>query len=715
MKKFGDISIKWQFLAVCVILVTVPVLGLTVITNDSVQNETLSQIENNLQNQALDLQMLVESTHSEIQANEEYTDEQAKAITSSQTEAIYKFITSYQGDEEALKSTIASIDVGETGYVFVIDYSGTYIVSKDRQRDGENIYSETDSDGNFFVREMLQKAMSLSGNQIDYHYYEWKNVGDSVSRTKIAALVHIPAKEWVVGVSVYFDELVDATFAETKLNALKDRLAEIVIGKTGYICILDEEGEYVLSYNRERDGENLWNTKDAEGNYFIQEIVNKGLDLSEGETDITYYPWQNSGESVSRMKVAAFSSFPAWDWVIVATAYQDDFLDGLKQLTQINIIVAAVAIAAGSGISFVFTRAMTKNFDKLAKQMNEVAQGDLTGTVDTTKVGKNEIGKMTSSLAVMVQNLKGLITSLQTAGHSLTSMSQEIGATAQEVNAGMEQVSSATQQISQGAQQLATLSQNAANNVNTLSAVFQETGANAERSVQIGLESMEVMQQIQEESKKAVEAIDHIRGAMDNTAITVEGMDTALEKIGELANVVTNVASKTEMLALNAAIEAGRAGEAGRGFAVVADAVKNLSDQSNQAANETLHSVTQVQSKGKEALEVAKNSSLQGNEGVQTVRTSIEGTGKVADSVEQITALLKEVSDGVKKGIEAVDAVVKAVDEVSSISEEAASASEENSSAVEEQTASMNQLAANATKLSEVAVELQKELEKFKL
>jgi methyl-accepting chemotaxis protein len=736
IKKIGDISVKWQLMAVCIILVTLPVAVVAVLTNNSVETETMSQIEDNLQNQAIDLQLLVESTYSEIKANEESNDEQARAITGSQAEAVYKFVMAadvaaavevtnstdatnetdaVNKSEEALKDTIAAIEVGQTGYIFVLDYDGNYVVSKDRQSDGESLWLSTDADGSYFVQEMVQKTKALTGNQITYHTYPWRNTGETAARDKIAALVHIPEREWVVGVSVYFDEIVDATFAETKLNALKDELAGMVIGKTGYIFIVNEQGDYILSCNRERDGENVWTATDAKGNYFVQEMVNTGLDLNEGETAVMYYDWKNTGESTARTKIAAYSSFPEMNWVIASSAYQADFLDGLNSLTQMILIVATIAIAAGSVTAFLFARSMTNNFNVLAKQMNDVAEGDLTGHVDVANAGKNEIGKMTTALAAMLDNLKSLVKSVQTAGGSLTSMSQEVGATAQEVNAGMQQISSATQQISQGAQQLAQLSQNVANNVNTLSGVFQETGANAEKSVQIGSESVEAIQQIQEDTNRAVEAIEQIRNAMDNTAKTVEDMDFSLEKIGELANVVTDVASKTEMLALNAAIEAGRAGEAGRGFAVVADAVKNLSDQSNQAANETLQSVTQVQTKGKEALQVAKDSNSKGNEGVTTVKTSIEGTGKVADAVRRITQMLQEVNAGVKSGVDAVEAVVKAVDEVSSISQEAASASEENSAAVQQQTASMNQLANNATKLAETALELQKELEKFKL
>ena len=129
-------------------------------------------------------------------------------------------------------------------------------------------------------------------------------------------------------------------------------------------------------------------------------------------------------------------------------------------------------------------------------------------------------------------------------------------------------------------------------------------------------------------------------------------MDKSLDKIGDLANIVTDVANQTQLLALNAAIEAARAGEAGRGFAVVADAVRELSEQTNVAAVDTLKSVGDVQKNGKDAIEVAQSSTTEAASGVDVINETIVG---------------------VNQGVEAVEAVVKAIDEMSSIAEEAAS------------------------------------------
>jgi methyl-accepting chemotaxis protein len=446
----------------------------------------------------------------------------------------------------------------------------------------------------------------------------------------------------------------------------------------------------------------------------IQNYQEKGNLYYQTETALT----QADSAMVEAATTSIGSNDPANAYYGGAAQLQASATADLNSVqTSSNIMVIGFVVAS-IGISVPLAYFIIRSFQNPIKALIEdakiISEGNL-GHKMTALVTKDEVGEVAGAFKNMVTSIRDLVVKVKASTDTVASMSQEVGSTAQEVNAGMEQVSTATQNISQGAQKLTNLAQEVSKNVNTLSSVLQQTGGTAADSIKFGEKSTEIMKKIQSDSGKASESIENMQNAMVNTAQTVESMHASLAKIGELANMVTDVASQTEMLALNAAIEAARAGEAGRGFAVVADAVKELSDQSSNAANETLQSVSQVKKKGEEALEVSKQSTLQATEGASTVKASIDGTRDVAAAIEKINTMLTDVGKGVEQGVVAVEQVVKAIEEVTAISEESASACEENSSAMEQQSASMNQLAETSTKLSEVATQLQKEIEKFKL
>ncbi|MCR4412599.1 MAG: Cache 3/Cache 2 fusion domain-containing protein [Thermoguttaceae bacterium] len=110
---------------------------------------------------------------------------------------------------------------------------------------------------------------------------------------------------------------------------LRKGIQEIVVGKTGYVYVLGGSGEwrgkYVISQDGKRDGENIWEAKDADGNFFIQSAIQKALATRNGQCDFERYPWRNADDALARYKVAAVTYFEPWDWVIGAGAYEDDF------------------------------------------------------------------------------------------------------------------------------------------------------------------------------------------------------------------------------------------------------------------------------------------------------------------------------------------------------------------------------------------------------
>ncbi len=668
-----NISIKWQLMAICIILVTVPVISLGILSYRKVRTETFQQVEEQLQQQALQTQLLVENVHALVQENTTGHRLQAKKIVDAQAEAVYQFIQSWTGSMESLKDVIASVVVGKTGYIFVLDYEGHYMVSKGRQRDGENIWNAKDSDGNLFIQESIRKARQLSGSQMDHQMYFWKNIGEDRAREKIATLLHIPQYKWVVGVSVYYDELIDTAYKDKKIDELKDKLADLVVGKTGYIFILDKNGEYVLSQKRQRDGEKIWDARDADGELFIQKIIQTGLGLKPGQTATTYYPWQNAGESNVRVKMASYTYFPEWDWIIAPSAYQDDFLDGLKNIGTLTMIISVVSIVVGAIAAFLFTRTLVNAFGMLVRNLNQVAIGDLTAKIDDD-MGTNEIGQMTSAMGSMISNLKDTVqvaekiskgdltvkvqtlSEKDTLGHALKAMVEKIGQVVSEVKFAAENVAAGSQQMSSGSVQMAEGATEQAASAEEASSSMEEMASNIKQNADNAMQTEKIALKSADDAKEG------------GTAVTETV--SAMKKIAEKISIVEEIARQTDLLALNAAIEAARAGDHGKGFAVVASEVRKLAERSRSAAAE-------IGRLSGTSVEVAERAG-------QMLDSIVPDIRKTAELVQEISAASNEQTTGAEQVNKAIQQLDMVIQQNASVSEQMASTSEELASQAEQ-------------------------------
>ena len=154
------------------------------------------------------------------------------------------------------------------------------------------------------------------------------------------------------------------------------------------------------------------------------------------------------------------------------------------------------------------------------------------------------------------------------------------------MNASTEQVSAAVGRIDKGARSQA--------------GQVRGTGQGHERDIQLGRGGFEQFKPATESARKAKESADMGKTTVDNTvrkmqehlkvvtesAVVIGNLrGKRSEEIGQIVDVITNISDQTNLLALNAAIEAARAGEQGRGFAVVAEEVKNLAEDSREAAD----------------------------------------------------------------------------------------------------------------------------------
>ena len=210
---------------------------------------------------------------------------------------------------------------------------------------------------------------------------------------------------------------------------------------------------------------------------------------------------------------------------------------------------------------------------------------------------------------------------------------------------------SAAEELQRSAQTMSSTAEQTAQNSVAVAAASEEASANvqtvADASEEMSVSIREIALQIEESAKTTREGVQDAEKANGR----VQGLASAAEKIGEVVELINNIAAQTNLLALNATIEAARAGEAGKGFAVVATEVKTLADQTARATDEIGSQVTEIQGATNQAVEAIQGiSSTIGK--VDEISSSIASamekqrlaTGEIADSVQNASQGTREVS-----------------------------------------------------------------------
>ena len=182
--------------------------------------------------------------------------------------------------------------------------------------------------------------------------------------------------------------------------------------------------------------------------------------------------------------------------------------------------------------------------------------------------------------------------------------------------------------------------------------------------------------------ENAIEAITQVQNQAQKLKTDMEALGRQAEDIGNVMNVISDIADQTNLLALNAAIEAARAGEAGRGFAVVADEVRKLAEKTMSATKEVGDAIENIQ-KGTRGAAVGME------EAVKAVEEATTLAGHSGEALKEIVGLVDQASDQVRSIATASEEqsasseeINIAVGEINRISSETAEAMEQSAKAV---------------------------------
>jgi len=306
------------------------------------------------------------------------------------------------------------------------------------------------------------------------------------------------------------------------------------------------------------------------------------------------------------------TAVPGTHWLLVVALDSNDATSGMRSLLKASALSLAILALLSGAVVHVLIARLLKRLSEIRDAMNNIANGTNDLSQRLPDHGEDEVAQIAQAFNAFSDKLSVVMVQLRDASASVKNAAREIAAGNQDLSGRTEQAASS----------------------------LRETASAVEEITASVTQSNESAAQANDQASKASAAASRGGEVVSQAISTMQSIEVASAKIGDITSVIDGIAFQTNILALNASVEAARAGEQGRGFAVVAGEVRNLASRSAQAAKEIkslIDSTTDSVATGSRYVHLA-------GESMDEIRSSI---GSVSGIMREISIATREQMKGI--------------------------------------------------------------------
>ena len=264
---------------------------------------------------------------------------------------------------------------------------------------------------------------------------------------------------------------------------------------------------------------------------------------------------------------------------------------------------------------------------QLLDEMSSLADGDLTIEAEVTD---QITGAIADSVNFAVIEMRQLVS---------------------QINSASEQVASESQLAVESANQVSQSNRDQAEQINQASDIMQQVAGDmkvvseqASDTSKMALESIDVATRGARAVRDTIEGMENMREQIQDTSKRIKRLGESSQRIGDIVELIDDIAEQTNILSLNAAIQASMAGEAGRGFAVVSDEVQNLAERSTEATKRIAELVKTIQNDTNDAVLSMEKATEQVVAGTRVADTAGGALAEIEIASQKLSEIVAEIA-----------------------------------------------------------------------
>lgn len=385
------------------------------------------------------------------------------------------------------------------------------------------------------------------------------------------------------------------------------------------------------------------------------------------------------------------------------------------QLTLIiSIVITLLVILISMLVALATSNIISKQIKTVMTRMKLIASGDLSREeLQATSV--DEIGQLVIATNDMNRSMRNVLNQINEVSDTVSSQSEELTQSANEVMLG-------TEQVAVTMSELATAAETQANSVNEVTFVSRDFSGKLQHAYSSGEQIQQVSNHILNMTKDGIQLMNASMKQMDiidqivhDAVQKVDGLDTYSQEISELVSVIKAIADQTNLLALNAAIEAARAGEHGNGFAVVANEVRKLAEESAVSVTTITEIVDRIQHESSAVSKSLQDGYADVEQGTKQIATTGETFQQISAEMDEMANNIDIVTDNLTELASASEQISSSIEDIAAITEESSAGIEQTSASTEQTSSAMEEVAASSKQLAQLAENLNKLVQQFKL